>query len=184
MNVFVLCTGRSGSSTFNRACDHIANYTNGHETLAKTIGKARFEYPENHIEVDNRLSWFLGTLDRLYGQDAYYVHLIRNRADTMKSWSKRWKSPPGSIMPGFARSVLMRPLNRLTGKDRGDITGMYYDAVNDNIRAFLKDKPGQITLQLENIEAGFGDFWEDISARGDLDAALGEFTRRYDRSES
>ena len=63
---------------FNRACDHIANYSNGHETLAKTIGTARFNYPENHIEVDNRLSWFFGTLDRLYGRNAYYVYLIRN----------------------------------------------------------------------------------------------------------
>ena len=85
-------------------------------------------------------------------------------------------------MPGFARPVLMRPLRPLTGEERHAITGMYYDAVGDNIRAFLKDKPGQVTVQLEDIEPGFEKFWDAISARGNYDAALGEFSQRHNQS--
>ena len=32
MNVFVLCTGRSGSVTFYNVCKHIKNYTTSHES--------------------------------------------------------------------------------------------------------------------------------------------------------
>lgn len=31
MNVFVLCTGRCGATTFHRACEHIENYSAGHD---------------------------------------------------------------------------------------------------------------------------------------------------------
>ena len=37
MRVFVLCTGRSGSTTFVRACQHIDNYTASHESTAGPI---------------------------------------------------------------------------------------------------------------------------------------------------
>lgn len=60
MNVFVLTTGRSGSTTFYKACRHISNYTCGHESNWSLIGKERLNYPENHIEVDNHLVWMLG----------------------------------------------------------------------------------------------------------------------------
>lgn len=65
MNIFVLCTGRSGSKTFIKACNHITNYTCGHESRAKRAkleSRLNLDYPPNHIEADNRLSWFLGRL--------------------------------------------------------------------------------------------------------------------------
>ena len=75
-NVFVLCTGRCGSTTFVQACQHIENYTASHESKISLLGDQRLEYSQNHIEVDNRLSWFLGSLDKKYGDNAFYVHLI------------------------------------------------------------------------------------------------------------
>lgn len=60
MNVFVLNTGRCGSMTFTKACSHIANYTSAHESRCGYLGKSRFDYPENDVEVDNRLSWVAG----------------------------------------------------------------------------------------------------------------------------
>jgi hypothetical protein len=74
MGVFVLCTGRSGSLTYIRACSHITNYTAGHETGSRKLGDDRFSYPDNHIEADNRLSWFPGTLEELYGNNAFQVN--------------------------------------------------------------------------------------------------------------
>lgn len=64
-NVFVLCTGRCGSTTlFAQACQHIENYTASHESKIFLLGDKRLEYSQNHIEVDNRLSWFLGSLEK------------------------------------------------------------------------------------------------------------------------
>jgi len=74
-NIFVLSTGRCGSTTFYKACSHFSNYTSGHETLSSKLGIQRFAYPAFHIESDNRLSWLLGRLDTEYGNSAFYVHL-------------------------------------------------------------------------------------------------------------
>lgn len=56
MNVFVLNSGRCGSTTFIAACRHITNYSSGHESRATLIGEERLAYPTQHIEADNRLS--------------------------------------------------------------------------------------------------------------------------------
>ena len=98
MNVFVLNTGRCGSTTFTKACKHITNYTSEHESRAGMLGKKHFNYPGNHIETDNRLCWFLGRLDEAYGNDAYYVHLKRNTKDVASSFAKRYS---GGIMRAY-----------------------------------------------------------------------------------
>jgi len=89
MNVFVLNTGRCGSTTFARACRHISNFSSAHESRTYLFGEERLAYPSNHIEVDNRLSWLLGRLDRKYGDRAVYVHLKRNIHDTAASFVAR-----------------------------------------------------------------------------------------------
>jgi hypothetical protein len=88
MNLFVLWTRRCGSVTFDKACGHITNYSSGHEMRTGMIGKERLLYTQNHIEADNRLSWFLGKLDKSYGNDAFYVHLRRNDLGTAQSFTK------------------------------------------------------------------------------------------------
>lgn len=100
--VFVLNTGRCGSMTFARACEHLTNFTAGHETRARVVGfEARMDYPNWHIEVDNRLTWFLGPLSQRY-PDAFYVHLRRDSEAVINSFVQRWdKGRPTSP----ARSV-------------------------------------------------------------------------------
>ena len=98
MNVFVLNTGRCGSTTFAKACGHISNFTCAHESRAGMLGDARFDYPANHIEADNRLSWLLGRLDEKYGDDAVYVHLLRDENDTARSFTKRYS---GGIIKAY-----------------------------------------------------------------------------------
>lgn len=171
MNVFVLCTGRSGSTTFIEACKHITNYTAGHETRSKIIDHTRFDYPDNHIEGDNRLSWFLGALDEKYGDNAYYVHLIRDKEPTIASFGKRWKLS-GSIIKAFSEGILMQQGKRLSDIEKKNVASQYYDTVNSNIRAFLKDKTHTTTIRLETIEEGFTQFWKDIGAEGEIDMAV------------
>jgi hypothetical protein len=176
MNVFVLNTGRCGSLSFTKACRHIANYSVGHESRSHLLGPARLDYPDNHIEVDNRLSWFLGRLDARYGNDAIYVHLKRNDTATAMSFVRRYSE---GIIDAYRRSVLMAlsedSLPRSVCLD-------YCHTVNKNIELFLKGKSRTITVELESIKNDFPRFWRLISAEGDLEAALREFELTYNAS--
>ncbi|WNC29392.1 hypothetical protein [Thermosynechococcus sp. PKX82] len=42
------------------------------------------------LEVDNRLSWFLGRLDQTYGDRAYDVHLRRDDLSVARSYRQRY----------------------------------------------------------------------------------------------
>ena len=176
MNVFVLCTGRCGSMTFARACAHATNYTAGHETRRNHVGSQRIAYPENHVEADNRLSWFLGRLDEKYGDDAFYVHLTRNRRDTAKSYVT-WHEK--GIIRAYREGVLMGCPSYIK---QIDVCLDYCDTVNANIRAFLKDKTRKMDFRLEDAKEDFRKFWERIGAEGDLEAALAEWDVSHNAS--
>jgi hypothetical protein len=176
MNVFILNAGRSGSLTFIRACRHITNYTCAHESRSGLLGAARLDYPRNHIEADNRLSWFLGRLDRAYGKDAIYVHLRRNPDETAESFARR---RAGGIMRAYRKTLLM---GLASGSDPSAVARDYCDTVTSNIELFLRDKPGKMDFAIENAREDFRRFWELVRAEGDLDAALAEFDHRYNAS--
>jgi hypothetical protein len=90
--------------TFIRACEHIENFTSGHETRTYFTGQKRLAYPNNHIEADNRLSWFWGHLDETFGDNAFYVHLLRNREDTADSFVKRYDK---GIIHTYKKGILI-----------------------------------------------------------------------------
>lgn len=173
-NIFVLCTGRCGSVTFAKACEHFTNFTSGHETRSGLLGADRFAYPVRHIEADNRLSWLLGRLDAAYGDNAFYVHLTRNRVDTANSFSKR---ADRGIMKAYQAPGILMHLDRQA--DPMQVALDYVDTVTENIRHFLRDKQHVMEFALENSEAAFPVFCERIGAQGDLAAALSEFSTRH-----
>jgi hypothetical protein len=177
-NVFVLNVGRSGSKTFALACAHITNYSSGHETRSWEIGETRLEYLRNHIEVDNKLTWMLGSLDKKYGNEAYYVHLIRNRTDVIRSWDRLWNHSFSNIR-FFSEGVLSNVPDLISQSEKSVIGEFHYDVANQNIELFLKDKPNAITVRFEDIENGFSQFWSEIGAEGNLEKALAEFKVRY-----
>ena len=171
MNVFILCTGRCGSTTLERAFSHLENYTCRHESRVNQLGEERLNYPENHIESDNRLSWFLGRLDEKYGDEAFYVHLSRNPDEVASSYAKRFH--PGLIMPASSHGIYIDlPPNIEPFKNQ--IAHDYIETVESNIRLFLKDKSNKISMDLSEIEEKFPVLWEKIGAKGDLSKALGE----------
>lgn len=178
MNVFVLCTGRCGSLTFTRACGHIENFTAAHESRVPLLGDDRLDFPDNHIEVDNRLAWFLGRLDDRWGDRAHYVHLTRDQELVAASWARRFHVLGGMatgyrdhILSGAARAV---PISRAAA------AADYVRTVNENIRLFLKDKTHVMNFALENAERDFPRFLDWIGARGDREAALAEWRHRHD----
>jgi hypothetical protein len=176
MNVFILCTGRCGSTTFIEASKHISNYSAAHESRSRLIGPERLNYPPRHIEADNRLSWFLGRLDRVFGDNACYVHMKRDDRATAESLLRRHRS---GVMRAYAAGILMRNGVRHSPPD---ICLDYCDTVNSNIVAFLKDKSRKMTFSLENARHDFRRFWTLIGAEGNLDKALAAWDVRYNAS--
>ena len=176
MNIFILNSGRCGSTTFIQACQHIDNFSALHESRSGLIGSARLDYPDNHIEADNRLSWFLGRLDEKYGNDAFYVHLSREREATARSFARRSEF---GIMQAYREGILLE----LQGTPSADDVALdYLETIEANIRTFLKDKSQQMEFRLENAAENFREFWQHIGAAGDLDAALAEWQTRYNAS--
>jgi hypothetical protein len=92
------------------------------------IRDERLLYPEDHIEIDNRLSWFLGKLDEKYGDNAFYVHLRRNDLATAQSLAKRiGQKYRQGIMGAYEGDIVMRVLPEY--EDLGICWG-YVETVN------------------------------------------------------
>lgn len=182
MRVFILCTGRTGSNTFAHACQHITNYTSGHETLTKEFGKRRFDYKDWHIEADNRLSWHLGTLDKKFREDVFYVHLIRDTHKVVSSYAKRYFQP-GSMIDAFCEGQRSTPPEKLSQQERVQAVFDYVKTVNDNIELFLKNKSNSMSISIENIGTDFPNFWKEIGAEGDLIMAMNEFKNQHNASK-
>jgi len=176
MNVFILNTGRCGSTTFIKACEHISNYSSAHESRCTLIGEQRLAYPTQHIEADNRLSWILGRLDQQYADNALYVHLIRDKQQTIESFSKR---ADFGIMQAYKEGIILGGESNQTSEQ---IAADYIDTIESNIDFFLKDKTHKMNFSLENAKHDFEVFWEFISAEGDLQAALAEWDVSYNAS--
>jgi len=191
MNVFILSTGRSGSTTLERACSHITNYSADHESRSHLVGEDRLAYPNNHIESDNRLSWFLGRLENNYsGSETFYVVLSRDREKIAHSYAKRFI--PGLILQAYANGILLRtiPLNQawraklpLTENKKLEIARDYVDTVMANIELFIKNKSNVIRMDIDNPIPQFKKLWQSIGAEGNLDCALNEFKIKHNPSE-
>ncbi len=184
MNVFVLSTGRCGSETFAKACRHMLNFTAAHESNSPVLHNGvrqpyrTLKFPDHHIEVDNRLSWFLGSLEKEYGDHAYYVHLLRNREDVARSICARGEE---SILFSYASGILQyyNHARGLSEAQRYEIGLQYWDTVNDNIESFLRNKTRQKTMWLHDIKGPFAEFWHEIGATGDLGAARAEWDIKH-----
>lgn len=184
MNVFVLGTGRTGTTTFIEACGHLTNYTSGHETRVRRLGRDRFKYPDNHIEADNRLSWMLGQLHQEYKvKDTLYVYLKRNRDEVAHSYLKRWNNGyRAGIITAFGHGIVMKAED-WTEEEKLEVCKFYVDTVNYNVTQFLKDKPS-MTMYLEAIRDTFPEFLDRINAEGDIKAAMAEWDVKHNASKN
>jgi len=183
VRVFVLNTGRCGSMTTIRACEHLTNYTAGHETRTGGIGDGRLDYPDEHVEADNRLSWFLGDVGERYGDEPLYVHLRRDPEQVAASFLRRWRSwssnPTGSSMVrAFAHGLVIHN-SQWPEEERLDVCRFYVRTVTKNIETFLADKTNVMTVWLEEASIWFPMLWDRIGGEGDVGAATAEFGVRH-----
>jgi len=156
------------------------NYTCGHEERAGFIGEERLAYPENHIEADNRLSWYFGRLHFKYGNDAFYVHLTRDLKATAKSYAKR---KDVGIMHAFADGLLLKKALGKNATKPLPLATEICETADANIRHFLSDKTQKCVIRLEHIKEDFAEFWKAIDAKGDFDSALDSFNNPHNTSE-
>lgn len=175
MRVFVLTTGKTGSTTFAKACGHITNFTSAHESRCH-LSEGRCEFPDQHIEVANRLSWFLGTLDRMYGDDPVYVHLTRPREQVIASMAARWKEG-ASLLRAMDRGILQRE----SEEDWTTLAALAAQTMEDNIEMFLKDKTEVIEARTTDLKSGFDRMCRVIGAHVDRDAAHRELEIHHNR---
>lgn len=158
----------------------MTNYTAGHELNSGRTGDNRFQYADQHIEVDNRLSWFLGNLERRFGDSAYYVHLHRNPEATAQSFNNRW-GLRDSIVDAFAYGICQRN-TRIQKNERLDYCRFLVDCVNQNIKSFLENKSKVLDIPLSEAAAKFEVFWKEIGAEGDMNAGIGEWSVKHNKS--
>jgi hypothetical protein len=130
--------------------------------------RERLEFPDRHIEVDHRLAWMPGTLERLYAPDVFWVHLRRDRDLTAKSFARRMMNR--GISDAF-REILDAPRDlRL----KFELCESLVTVVEDNIEAFLAEpsrKARSMTIDVERFEHGFRELCQRIGAEVDLEAA-------------
>ncbi|KAA9009870.1 hypothetical protein [Histidinibacterium aquaticum] len=179
--IFVLNTGRCGSTTLARACAHLTTHTASHESRSHLTGPERLAFPARHIEIDNRLAWFLGRLDADWGDRAAYVHLTRAPDAVAESFVQR---PNPGILDAYHRGILLGAPWKSPGLSRREIAEDYIATVTANIRHFLKDKSHVMHLRLETLAEDFPRFVRWIGAEGDLDAALSELAQRHNATEA
>jgi len=173
MRVFVLCTGRCGSTTFGEALRHCTNYTSAHESQTHLLGPKRLAFPDQHIEIDNRLSWTLGRLDQVHGDAPFYVHLLRDPDAVAKSFTARHQR---GLMKGWREGFLAQHHRRHPNAPVVQVARELVDTVTENIQHFLKDKTKTMTVHLETVTQDFPAFWQAIGAQGDLAAAMDAWT--------
>jgi len=171
MRVFVLSPQRCGSVTFSEACKYISNYTSGHETRTHL----KMEYPDNHIEIDNRLGWFLGRLDKKYKDEPIFIYLKRDPEKVANSCLNRYNT--GIMRAYHKRILLFKP-----DASKFDVCIDYVKTINSNIESFLKDKTKKMEVHVENFEHDFKDFWKLINAEGDLNESIKELNKKHNSS--
>ena len=182
MNIFCLSTGRCGSTTFSKSFSYLTNYTSGHETRSQKIGPTRFEYPDQHIESDNRLSWMLGSLDHKYGDQSIYVHLWRDKHEVATSYAKRYSSTwIAGIMHGFGHGILMRG-STYSEEEIYSLASMYVDVVENNIKQFLKDKSKVVEISMHDPYKGIDELWELANFKGNKSLCYAEWSTKHNSS--
>lgn len=183
MRVFVVGTGRCGTTTWAKACSHLTNYTSAHESKSGEVID-RLVYPDNHIEIDNRLSWFLGSLQVEYGRDPLYIHLTRDPEETALSFAARYTGPV-SLTRAFGQGIIQQYKPDWDDYEhRLEVSRLAVKTINDNISDFLSDKPTSLTADVSNFHPGFSRMCERIGAIGDIVAAHKELDIRYNKRPS
>jgi len=169
-----------------KACQVATNYTAAHESLYL---RNDLKYPDNHIEVNNRLTWWVGLLDKKF-PDAKYVYLTRDPEAVAISHEKNCMKKPARIIEYWRRTMRMGWKKHKAGNpklrnERPAIVDCreYVAACNGLIEVFLRSpkRNGEprdwFHVDIDDPES-FRRFWLWAGLEGDLDKAMDVFNIR------
>jgi len=193
MRVFIVGTGRCGSVTFAKACEHLTNFTVEHERVFRQRDK--LDWPDDHIAVEPSL-WPLVPLLRQRYPTMLLVHLMRmDRAAFIESYrtldspafigakdyripeSERppekanWEGAP-PVIDVWTACHVGRPIDE---DERRRFIGLYYDTVN----AARRECRPSVTVRLEHAKEDWPEFLDRIHAEGNLAASLAEWYTKH-----
>jgi hypothetical protein len=176
MKVAVLTAGRAGSMSLYKACQHVRNYSTGHDSKEGLLAAQRVVIADSHIEIDTRFAWMLGPLHEVNGDSIHFVFLTRNLDASAASFNRRWAGSKG-IIRGYCESILQRdkPAEDLA------IARDLVTTVEANIRTFLETRKHSI-IRLEDWRTDLAAFFADIGAEVDFEAAAASFAERHNAS--
>lgn len=171
MNVFVMGTGRCGTTTFAKACNCFKGFTSKHESKVKNNDLV---YPNNHIESDPHLFWHLPNLVSKY-PDALYIHIIRERDACIRSLSKR---------PSLYSYAYITELSKRKKTDLNKIAERFYDFVTGCLCSFFKGNGhlDYMEIDLPPTKDQWREFHEKIGSPNGYKESLKHWNRRYNRS--
>ena len=182
MRVFGIGAGRAGSVTFTLAMAKAGNYTTGHESHRGDFrAMSSLDYPDSHVEVDNRLSWFLPALGEKYPDDVLWVHLRRDLEMQAISYSKRhtWK---GALVLAYGHGLMQRG-REYTDEELPEVALAMVTNITANVEAFCRDKPS-VDVWIEDPEPGFRHVWDMAHAQGDIEEALAQYQTKHNASSA
>lgn len=127
MNVFFLSPGRTATTSIVKVFSNVGAMTAGHETRVKETYETRLNYPINHIEADNRLTFFMPQLTEKYGNEAVLVIVVRDRKKIAASYSKRWFKT--NLPKLYAQGILLRDFSENTDTLLEGMVDWMYDTI-------------------------------------------------------
>lgn len=165
MNIFVVGTGHCGTTTFAKACRFATNRKVSHESASGGI--YTFEYPEDHIEVDAPLAFWVPRLRSFY-RGCRFVHLVRDKKPCIESLARN----EALVCQWFGHMLYHFP--EATPLD-GALA--LYSVINESLR-------GEDVLQvrLEEIKIRWHEVWAWMGCEGDFARSLAEWDIKYHAS--
>lgn len=167
-NVFVVGTGRCGTTTFAAACRYATNKTVSREGQAGGVYQLD-KYPDSHIEVDAPLAFWMPRLRLLY-PGCRFVHLVRY-ADRDGCLASMVTHDP-DICRFFGQMVY-----HFADCEPMDGAAALYEIVNDMIGG-----PDVLRVRLREVKERWGQVWEWMECEGNFEQSREEWNVRHNSS--
>jgi hypothetical protein len=142
----------------------VSGYTTAHESRTKLLGDDRIDYPADHIEVDNRLTWFLPRLTERYGEDGVLVIAVRDPAEIANYYMLRWYKT--NILKAYAQGILMRDFRENNVEVARDYVACGYEMIEFAAARWRH----VVHLHVDDPLPGAKDVLSIIGREDDLDA--------------
>lgn len=166
MNVFLLSPGRTATTTLAHAFSYVDGYTSSHESRTKYLSDDRVDYPSNHIECDNRLSWFLPRLSKKYAASGVLVSVLRDKNLIAKSYDQRWENI--NIMKAYSQGILRRDLS----DNNFSVCVDYVCNIYEQINYFSKDWENFVEIDLKCPEKGVEKLLKIMGKESDFEKVI------------